>query len=222
MDISDLKKQVQRICEKVGRNPEEINILAATKGRNINEIKRVCLQGINIIGENRAQELRFKAPYMPPGIRIDFIGHLQTNKIKEVLKYCQLIHSVDNIILAKKIDCEAKKISKIQNILLEINITGETTKYGFQSKEIVDVLPKLLELKNINIQGLMTMAPHYDAIEKSRPIFKNLKKLQHELERKFNIFIPELSMGMSNDFQIAIEEGATIIRLGRIIFQSYK
>lgn len=113
MEIGDIKKQIQGMCKKAGRNPNEINVLAATKGRSIGEIKKICLSGINIIGENRAQELKAKAPYIPIGIRIDFIGHLQTNKVKEVMKYCQLIHSIDNINLAKKINLEAKKINKI-------------------------------------------------------------------------------------------------------------
>lgn len=197
-----------------------VTILAATKGRSVKEISQAVAAGISVIGENQAQELLNKLPDLPKKTRIDFIGHLQTNKVKDVIKHCFLIHSVDSLHLAQEIDKQAKKIEKNQNILLEINISGEKTKYGFKKEETINLFPQLLELKNLKIMGLMTIAPYFKEPEKSRPFFQNLRQLKKELESKFNVSLPELSMGMSNDYQIAIEEGATIIRLGRIIFEN--
>ena len=195
-----------------------VTILAATKGRTIKEISQAVAAGIFVIGENRVQELISKLPFLPKRLRIDFIGHLQINKVKDVVKHCFLIHSVDSLHLAQEIDKQAKKIKKIQNILLEINVSGEKTKYGFNKVDIFDIFPRITNLKNITVKGLMTIAPNYDNPESSRLIFQGLRQLKKQLERKFNISLPELSMGMSNDYKIAIEEGATIVRLGRIIF----
>lgn len=201
--------------------PDDIKktiILAATKGRTPEQINKVIEGGIKVIGESRVQELINKFPFLPKTLRIDFIGHLQTKKVKDVVQTCFLIHSVDSLHLAQEIDKQAKKIGKIQNILLEINVSGEKTKYGFKKEEIINLFPQLLELKNLKIMGLMTIAPNYDHPEKSRPIFQELRQIKNQLENKYKVNLLELSMGMSNDYKIAIEEGATIIRLGRIIF----
>lgn len=199
-------------------NIKKTIILAATKGRTPEQINKVIEGGIKVIGENQVQEMKKKLAFLPKDLRIDFIGHLQTNKVKDVVQTCFLIHSVDSLHLAQEIDKQAKKIGKIQNILLEINISGEGTKYGFKKEGIIDIFPQLLELKNLKIMGLMTIVPYFKEPEKSRPFFQNLRQLKKQLESKFNISFPELSMGMSNDYQVAIEEGATIVRLGRIIF----
>lgn len=198
-----------------------VTILAATKGRTIKEIFQAVAAGISVIGENQAQELLKKLPDLPKQIRIDFIGHLQTNKAKKIIKICHLIHSVDSLKLAEIINEEAEKIGKIQKILLEINIVNEQTKFGFKEYELIKVFPRLLQMKNLNILGLMTMAPYNKDKEIARPVYKKLKQLKNSLEKQFKISLPELSMGMSNDYQIAIEEGATIIRLGRCLFENY-
>jgi len=195
-----------------------VTILAATKGRTIKEIFQAVAAGISVIGENQAQELLKKLPNLPKKIRIDFIGHLQTNKVKKIIKICHLIHSVDTLKLAEMINEEAKKIDKIQKILLEINIANEQTKFGFKEDELIKVFPQLLQMKNLNPLGLMTMVPYYKDKELTRPVYKKLSQIKNYLEKRFKISLPELSMGMSNDYQVAIEEGATIIRLGRIIF----
>lgn len=203
---------------KIKKEINKVLLLAVTKGRTIEKINEALQAGIQVIGENKVQELKTKVEFLPKDLRIDFIGHLQTNKVKDVIKHCFLIHSVDSLRLAQAIDKQTKKIGKIQNILLEINISGEKIKYGFKKEEIINLFPQLLELKNLKIMGLMTVAPYFKEPEKSRPFFQNLRQLKKELESKFNISLPELSMGMSNDYQIAITEGATIVRLGKIIF----
>ena len=204
---------------KIKKEVNEVILLAVTKGRTIDEINKTLQAGIQAIGESKVQELKEKIIFLPKDLRIDFIGHLQTNKVKDVIKICFLIHSVDSLKLAREIDKQAKIIGKIQKILLEINISGEKTKYGFKKEEIINLLPQMLKLKNIKIIGLMTIAPYSDEPEKSRPVFHELKQIKYFLENKFNVKLPELSMGMSNDYKIAIDEGATIIRLGRIIFE---
>ena len=196
-----------------------VTILVATKGRTIKEISQAVAAGISVIGENRVQELLNKLPHLPKQIRIDFIGHLQTNKVKDVVKHCFLIHSVDSLYLAQEIDKQAKKIKKVQNILLEVNIANEPTKFGFIKQELINNFGKINKLPNIKIQGLMTMAPYSVNKENSRPFFRELKELKDLLSKKYQINLPELSMGMSNDYQVAVEEGATIIRLGRVIFE---
>ncbi len=218
--IDTIRKNIGTACKKSGRDMREITVLAATKNRSVKEINEVMESDITVIGENRVQELLEKIPYLPKNVRIDFIGHLQKNKVNKIIGICELIHSVDSLELAEKINQEAAKIPKIQKILLEINISGEKTKFGFSKEQVIEIFAKLLKLNNINIQGLMTMAPHVTDQNKLRSIFRDLRLLRDELEQKFNIKLPELSMGMSNDYEIAIEEGATIIRLARIIFDN--
>lgn len=204
---------------KIKKEINGVLLLAVTKGRTIEEIDESLQAGIQAIGEGKVQELKAKINFLPKNLRIDFIGHLQTNKVKDVVKNCFLIHSVDSLHLAQEIDKQAEKIEKIQNILLEINISGEETKYGFKKEEVINIFPQLSKLENIKIIGLMTIAPYLDDPEKSRPIFYELKQIKFLLENKFCVKLPELSMGMSNDYKIAIAEGSTIIRLGRIIFE---
>jgi pyridoxal phosphate enzyme (YggS family) len=210
------------IRDKILEINKEINnvlLLAITKGRTIEQINEAISAGIKAIGENKAQELKVKFPFLPKDLRIDFIGHLQTNKVRDVVKHCYLIHSVDSLYLAREVDRQAKNMGKRQNILLQINISGEKSKYGFKKEDVIDQMPQLLKLSNIRIIGLMTIAPHFDNPEKTRPIFQKLKLLKNQLEEENRVGIYELSMGMSNDYKIAIEEGATIVRLGRIIFE---
>lgn len=209
------------IKDNVAKIEMEINdvlLLAVTKGRTIEQINQAIQAGIQAIGENKAQELMTKVELLPKGLRIDFIGHLQTNKVKDVIRNCFLIHSVDSFHLAEEIDKQAKRSGKIQNVLLEINISKELTRYGFKKDEVINLFSQLLELKNIKIMGMMTVAPYFDQPEKTRLIFHELKTIKEQLEKRYKVSLPELSMGMSNDYKIAVEEGATIVRLGRIIF----
>lgn len=204
------------ITESIIKIKKEIGnllLLAITKGRTIEQINEALQAGVQAIGENKVQELKSKIPLLPNDLRVDFIGHLQTNKVKDVVKHCYLIHSVDSLHLAQEIDKQAEKIGKIQNILLQVNISREDTKYGFSKDEVINLFPQILRLKNIKIKGLMTIASYFDDPEKSRPVFKELKTIKDKLN------LSELSMGMSNDYKVAIDEGATIIRLGRIIFE---
>ena len=189
-----------------------IKLIAVSKNQSIEKIKKVYNHGIKDFGENKVQELLKKIDNLPNDIRWHMIGHLQTNKVKSIIDKVYLIHSVDSVKLATTIDKEAKKKNIIVNILLEINIANEESKYGFKIEELNQAIKKINMLNNVKIQGFMTVAPYTLNPEDNRIYFTKMK----ELLNKYNYKI--LSMGMSNDYKIAIEEGSTHIRIGTKIF----
>ena len=225
-NIHRINAQILRVCSKINRNPEEISIVAVSKERSPQEIKEVILVGIADIGENRVQEAVAKYIELRPNtydlrpIKWHMIGHLQTNKVKEAVKIFDLIQSVDSLHLAVEIDKQAVKIDKVQDILIEIKTSTEAAKFGLKPNEAVEVIKEIAGLKNINIKGLMTVAPLVDNPEKARPYFKMLKEFRDEIMR-YSVLdtpYPILSMGMTDDFEVAIEEGSNMVRLGRAIF----
>ena len=187
-------------------------LIAVSKTHTIDKIQEIYNEGIRDFGENKVQELLSKMDSLPSDIRWHMIGHLQTNKVKSIIDKVYLIHSVDSVKLAITIDKEAKKKNIIVNILLEINIASEESKYGFSINELDNSIKEISNLKNINIKGFMTVAPNTNNPEENRKYFKKMK----ELKDKYNYEI--LSMGMSNDYKIAIEEGSTYVRIGTKIF----
>lgn len=218
-NIAAIKKEIEKSCQKVNRDPKVILLLGATKDRTINQIKEAFENGMTVIGENKVQEMKSKLASLPNDLRVDFIGHLQTNKVKDIVASCFLIHSVDSLHLAEKINEEALKQNKKQKILLQINVAKEQSKSGFTEKEVIEIFPKILGLKNVVTKGLMTIAPQSGPLEVTRMVFSRLRQLRDRLENIHSCLLPQLSMGMTDDYKIAIEEGATIIRLGRIIFE---
>jgi len=233
--ILRINTQIARVCSKINKNPKEISIVAVSKGRNPQEIKEVILAGITEIGENRVQEAVFKLDeltnqHLPAGqaginerrIKWHMVGHLQTNKVKEAVKIFDLIQSVDSLHLAAEIDKQAAKINKIQDILIEIKTSTEATKLGLKPDEAIEVIKEITGLKNINIKGLMTIAPLLSDPENSRPYFRRLRELREKLFQYSVLSTPYsvLSMGMTEDFEVAIEEGSNMIRLGRAIFDN--
>lgn len=219
MNLTQVKKEIKAACQKAGRPPCQVLLLGAAKGRDIGEIKQAFEQGLKIIGENRVQEMLKKLPSLPPKLRVDFIGHLQRNKAKLAVKHCQLVHSVDSLPLAREINKQARRLGKTQAILVQVNVAEEKSKFGFRiNRSFYQDFKEIITLPNLRVKGLMTMAPYTKNPEKIRPIFRKLKKLKNHLEKKFGLSLPELSMGMSDTYKVAIEEGATIVRLGRAIF----
>lgn len=227
-NILKVKECISSICSKVNRDPNSITIVAVGKGRNIEQIKEVVCQGITNIGENRVQEALAK--YNEIGtcelanlrtIKWHMVGHLQTNKVKQAIRIFDLIHSVDSLHLAFEINKRAVKINKIQNVLIQINTSNEKTKFGLKPKEAIGVIENITKLENINIKGLMTIAPLVDNPEKTRPYFRMLRELRDKInELQITDYkLQTLSMGMTDDFQIAIEEGSNMVRLGRVIFE---
>lgn len=221
------RNAIERAAVGAGRDPFGITLVGVTKGIELPLIFEAIDSGLKHIGENRIQEalLKFEpvnAYAKSKGRRIiwHMIGHLQTNKAKDAVRLFELIHSVDSLRLAQEIDREAKKVSKVQDILLEVKTSPETTKFGFPPDEALYAAREILSFRNINVKGLMTIAPAVSDPEQARPYFSRLKSLLDELNRLrisgFGFRI--LSMGMTGDFEIAIQEGATMVRVGRGIF----
>lgn len=192
-------------------------VVAVTKGRNIEAVKAVIRSGMTHIGESRWQEAKDKIPHLPPHITKHFIGRLQTNKVRDVVAAFDVIHSVDSLRLAQKINDEAGKIGKTMPVLIQVNTSNEPQKGGFKPDEVGDFLGKVTKLPHLAIQGLMTIGALSDDPEVARRCFKTLRRLRDDLQKDFPT-LKELSMGMSNDYQIAIEEGATMVRLGKVLF----
>ncbi len=217
--ITDVKNKINAACKRCGKGSDEVTLIAVTKTLPAELVEQAYQAGLRIFGESRPQEVRDKTPILPQNIEWHFIGPLQTNKIKYVLPVCQLIHSVDSLHLAQSISdfCEKKNISA--NILLEVNTSSELSKIGVRPAEVKEIFNKIRLLPNINILGLMTIAPFTDVEADIRYSFRRLTKIKEELhseldrDQRF-----ELSMGMSQDFEIAIEEGSTMIRIGTSIF----
>ena len=211
--------KIKAAAKRSGRNFNDIKILPVSKNQDIDKITRLKELGIDSFGESRVQELLDKEETRPDFFNWHFIGHLQRNKVKYLarLDNCKLIHSLDSLRLAREINKRAKKNDRVISVLVQINVAGDDNKYGFSKDNFLNVFPDLWEFENLEIKGLMTILPHFEDKEKTRPYFRELKKLKEDLNSKgYNI--TELSMGMTNDFEVAVEEGATYVRIGREIF----
>ncbi len=219
-NIARLKGNIISSCLKAGRNPSEIEIVAVSKGRQIEDIKEVLRCGLSNIGENKVQEALLKYKACDFTAKWHMIGHLQRNKAKEAVGIFDLIHSVDSLILASEISKQAAKIGKIQNVLLEVKTSSEPSKFGFNPGVLLDSLEDISKLNNIKIVGLMTIPPLLLDKEGSRRFFRDLSILREKIkEAGLFDYKLKLSMGMSDDFGVAIEEGSDIIRVGRAIFE---
>ena len=199
-----------------------VKVLAVTKNQTVESIQAALRSGINAIAENRVQEALDKYPKIGNSIEWHFIGHLQTNKARQAVSICQLIHSVDSKELALAIDKAAAKLYKRQDILLQINVSGENTKFGVQPSQALELASFIATLKNVRLCGCMTIAPLTDDPETVRPVFRDLFNLFCEIQslELSNVDLKWVSMGMSNDYRIAIQEGANLVRIGTSIFGS--
>lgn len=211
-------ERIRQICQKAGRDPNSVKIVAVTKGHGPEAIKALFEVGHRLFGENRVQEAKIKIPLCPSALEWHMVGHLQTNKVKDAIELFHMIQSVDSIRLAYEINKWAEKFSKRIPILLEVNVAGEATKFGFKSEEVVEAIGEINQLPRLEILGLMTLAPWTPEPEKVRPVFRKLREIKLKCEDKLGAPLSELSMGMSNDFEVAVEEGATMVRIGTAIF----
>lgn len=218
-NYKEITQNIARAAEKSGRKYEDITLLAATKTVDVEVINHAIEAGISFIGENRVQEFLSKYEQYNP-VNMHFIGHLQTNKVKDIIDKVSLIHSVDSYRLAEEISRQAVKRNIIVNILLEINIGDEQSKSGFEYDEAVAAVEKIAKLGGIKIKGLMAIPPICASPDENRPYFAKMKKLFIDIGSKKidNSSMDILSMGMSDDYQVAIEEGATMVRLGTALF----
>lgn len=222
-----LKKNIEAVLSKVkyaatvsNRESKDIGLIAVTKTVDVDTIKEAIDYGILHIGENKVQELVKKYDQIGKAVKWHLIGHLQRNKVRHIIDKVDLIHSLDSYRLAKEIDKRAKNIDRIVECLLQVNVSGEKTKYGVSPDEVDHILREISPLHNVQVVGLMTMAPHVEDKEKTRQYFRALKNIFDQVAEKDlpNVKMKYLSMGMSNDFEIAVEEGANFIRVGTSIF----
>ncbi len=217
--LSAIKQRIANAASACGRSPEDVRLVAVGKTQPAERVRQAILSGADIIGENYIQEAREKLDQLVQlTAQWHFIGHLQRNKAKYAVRMFDLIHTVDSLRLARELDHQAHKINKIQPILIQVNISGEQSKSGTDEAHALDLAQNLLNLKNLRLQGLMTMPPYFDAPEKARPFFRALRKLRNRMEGQLDIALRELSMGMTGDFEVAIEEGATMVRIGTALF----
>ncbi len=219
-NLKEVEEKIRQACLRSGRDPKEVTLIAVSKTKPVSMIEEAYAQGIRNFGENKPQELKEKDMILPDDIYWHMIGHLQRNKIKYVLERAKLIHSVDSVRLAEAIEEEAAKRELTVPILLEVNIAREESKFGFLQEEIFDALEVISKLPHLRVEGLMTIAPFVENAEENRIHFKNLRKLSVDIEQKNidNVNMCNLSMGMTGDYEIAIEEGATMVRVGTGIF----
>lgn len=220
VNLKNVQKRIEQACERSGRRVEDITLLAVTKTVSVERMKQLEQLGVKSFGENRVQELVQKYDEFPD-VSWHLIGHLQTNKVKNIIGKVSLVHSVDSIRLAEEIGRQSEKAGIVTDILLEINVSGEESKYGISIEETDEMLVACGGIKGIRVKGLMTMAPLGAEPDKIRQIFSSLHKKYIDISAKKydNVNMEYLSMGMSNDFETAIEEGANIVRVGRGLFQ---
>ena len=220
-NLEIINEKIKKAALKANRNPEEIKLVAVTKTATIEQIKEAINAGVKIIGENKVQEAKEKYQIITADIEWHLVGHLQTNKVKYAVEIFDCIHSVDSIKLAKEIDKRSLQFGKTTNVLVEVNVSGEESKYGIKPEEVEPFLKEISEFSRIRVRGLMTIAPIIEEDkEEVRPYFRKLRELSKEIKSKNikNVKMDYLSMGMTDDFEVAIEEGANIVRIGRGIF----
>lgn len=215
-----VEQNIQKACTKANRLRNEITLIAVSKTKPVSMLQDVYDLGVRNFGENKVQEIAEKYPQLPDDIKWHMIGHLQRNKVKQVIDKTVLIHSVDSIRLAETIEAEAAKKGLVVDILLEVNVAEEESKYGFKMEEVLPAIEVISKFSHIRIRGLMTIAPFVENPEENREVFASLYKLYVDIKQKNidNIYVDILSMGMTNDYQVAIEEGATMVRVGTGIF----
>ena len=219
-NISKVRENIVKACEKAGRNPEEVTLIAVSKTKPVSAIEEALLSGTLDYGENKVQELCDKYDVLPKNIRWHMIGHLQRNKVKYLVGKTYLVHSVDSLRLAEQIEKEFAKHNQVCDILVEVNIAQEESKFGINAKETEELIRKIAKFEHVRIKGLMTIAPYTEDPESNREYFREIKKLSVDIRDKNidNVSMDVLSMGMTGDYQVAVEEGATMVRVGTGIF----
>ena len=216
--LERVREQITQAAAKAGRAINEIELVAITKTHPAEKVREAVEAGHTLFGESRVQEARAKIPELPSNLRWHFVGHLQKNKIRHALPLFELFHGVDSLALAQEIDRIAAEEGAHPRVLLEVNVAGEGSKFGFKSKTLRAEIGSLLALPRLSIEGLMCIPPLAEEAEASRKLFGQLRELRNSLEKEFDVKFPHLSMGMTQDFSIAVEEGATLVRVGTAIF----
>ena len=217
-NLNSIQQRIQAACARAGRETSSVTLLAVGKTHPPETILAAARLGLLVFGENKVQEAKAKIPLCPGQLRWHFIGHLQSNKVRDAVNLFQMIESVDSLSLAQEINERAADAAKTMPVLLEVNLAGEASKFGYQPDQLLAELKEINALPRLEIHGLMTVPPWAPDAEKSRPYFRQLRELKQECEQLLGAPLPHLSMGMSGDFEVAIEEGATIVRIGTALF----
>ena len=218
--LREVEEKISAACQRAGRNREDVTLIAVSKTKPVETLKEAYDLGIRVFGENKVQELTQKYEVLPKDIHWHMIGHLQTNKVKYIIDKVDLIHSVDSLKLAQTVEKEAAKHGLVKDILIEVNVAEEESKFGLRMEEVIPFLEQISGFSHVRVRGLMTIAPFVENAEENRSIFADLHKLYVDIKKKNidNVTVSILSMGMTNDYEVAIEEGATMVRVGTGIF----
>jgi len=217
-NLERVREQIATASAKSGRSANDVELVAITKTHPAERVREAIEAGQTLFGESRVQEARAKIPELPSNVRWHFVGHLQKNKIRHALPLFQLIHSVDSLALAQEMDRMAQEEGFHPRVLLEVNVAGEGSKFGFATETLREQMEHLLALPRLSILGLMTIPPLAEEAQASRKYFIQLRELRDRLQTEFRVDLTQLSMGMTQDFPIAVEEGATLVRVGTAIF----
>ena len=217
-NLERVREKIAGAAVKVGRAVDEIELVAITKTHPADKVRDAIETGQTLFGESRVQEARAKIPELPSVLRWHFVGHLQKNKIRHALPLFELFHSVDSLALAQDMNRIANEEGLHPRVLLEVNVAGEGSKFGFKPETVRAEMELLVALARLSIEGLMCIPPLAEEAEASRAVFVQLRELRDALEKEFDLKLPQLSMGMTNDFVVAVEEGATLVRVGTAIF----
>jgi pyridoxal phosphate enzyme (YggS family) len=217
-NLERVRQQIADAAVKASRTVDEIEIVAITKTHPAEKVREAIEAGQTLFGESRVQEARAKIPELPSSLRWHFVGHLQKNKVRHALPLFELFHSVDSLALAQEMNRIAADEGMHPRVLLEVNVAGEGSKLGFAPDKLREQMEELLALQRLSILGLMTIPPVADNAEASRRYFAQLRELRDRLQTEFHVDLPQLSMGMTNDYSVAVQEGATLVRVGTAIF----
>jgi pyridoxal phosphate enzyme (YggS family) len=220
-NLARVRERIAAAARRAGRNPDEVTLVAVTKGVGLDRVLEAVACGVTHIGENRVQEAAAKFPHLPPGVVRHMVGHLQRNKAKMAVRLFDLIHSLDSLRLAEELNRRALEAGRVMDVLVQVNVSGEPTKYGVSPEEVEALVENMASLPGLRLRGLMTIAPIVEDPEQARPYFRRLRQLGDVIRSAatdLKLERLELSMGMTDDFEVAVEEGATIVRIGRAIF----
>ena len=217
-NLQSIHERIAAACGRAGRDPSSVALVAVSKGHPPETVRAAFDLGQTLFGESKVQEAKAKISLCPGRLRWHMLGHLQSNKCRDAVHFFEMIESVDSLALAQEIDKWADKADKTMPVLLEANIAGEASKFGYAPERLLAELEQINALKKIEIHGLMTIAPWTLEPEKARSVFRKLRELKERCEEKLGAPLPHLSMGMSGDFEVAIEEGATLVRVGTALF----
>ncbi|MBN1917444.1 MAG: YggS family pyridoxal phosphate-dependent enzyme [Verrucomicrobia bacterium] len=218
-NLDAIRGRIADAAERAGRSPDDVTLVCVTKTRSLDEIRAALDWGVPVLGESRVQEAAEKIPQLPHTVTWHLIGHLQRNKVKHALELFDMIHSVDSLRLAEEIESRAAAAQEIVPVLIEVNVAGEDSKFGAALDEVEQLAETIGRMPNVDLAGLMTMAPFVDDPETVRHIFSGLRELRDRIRDEHGLDLPHLSMGMTQDYEVAVEEGATMVRIGSAVFE---